>query len=815
MVCYASMLHMFGAFSKLFKKPEPAPAPARPTGPQSLPRAAAPLPQALPQGETAQRPSVPRPSATQPSGGDSLVVPYAAIIKLIPQELWGKLAPAGVAGYNYTISRQSVLEQLPHGAVKVNFGELRRGAPSGVFINTAAEDGRMVDLPLSDILAQLHPDSLTRRQDQARVQISEEVPDLFGAKGERLAPLRVMEKKEISHTTSFARQKGSAPIPLNPVAPTAPIGSVPAAQPGNITPVPANLVVPVSPALAPNPVPAPTIRMQPLPSSTPTPPPASPKPSAPTGQIVPKPLAAVPIARPLPKIQAASPARPVPVPQPAVPLPSPAPAPVAPVTATLVTGTASFFIALDVVAAGWPNGVRQELAQLKIPDAKIALPPVDLCEGLKRGRIQYPWRTLRSWIQPPPIYATPSPHDDLVLELPLRTLTPLFLEFIRANPVNRQVADAGNITEFFRKAEQATSASADLLQPLFEPAPPSQSGELSQSAVAVPQATAPPFPVASLAAAAGQPLPTAEATIENEAFCLPVSLIANGFPEPVLRDVASFGLTNSRVEIPLASIELGLKVGRLEFSWRELGGWLNPPSKPAQVSINGENRIALPLGLIAPLFLKSRVAAQGRRKTAVAGDIPDLFSAAGKPIPPAAVPVEAPVPVAAAEAAPSPQPQAPSPQPQVPRPAAQAPELPSMPAPAPKTAPTNLSELFGEPNKKSWTPNEIVQRTTQLPNVAGALIALQDGLLVATNMPSEMKTETIAAFVPQIFGRLNQYSKELQLGDTRAVGFTVDSGTIQVYNAGIIYFAAFGKAGTLLPLSELQLIASELGRHTK
>jgi len=136
-------------------------------------------------------------------------------------------------------------------------------------------------------------------------------------------------------------------------------------------------------------------------------------------------------------------------------------------------------------------------------------------------------------------------------------------------------------------------------------------------------------------------------------------------------------------------------------------------------------------------------------------------------------------------------------------------------AAASKKTPSNLSELFGEPNKKTWTPNEIVQRTTQLSNVAGALIALQDGLLVASNMPPEMRTETIAAFVPQIFGRLNQYSKELQLGETKAVSFTVSNGTVQVYNAGIIYFAALSKPGALLPLAELQLIAGELGRHTK
>ncbi|HKX63471.1 MAG TPA: roadblock/LC7 domain-containing protein, partial [Verrucomicrobiae bacterium] len=141
-------------------------------------------------------------------------------------------------------------------------------------------------------------------------------------------------------------------------------------------------------------------------------------------------------------------------------------------------------------------------------------------------------------------------------------------------------------------------------------------------------------------------------------------------------------------------------------------------------------------------------------------------------------------------------------------------------APEPVAAPvqraaTNLAELFGERTKKTWTPNEIVQRSTQLPGVAGALIALQDGLLVASSLPQHMKTEMIAAFVPQIFGRLNQYSKELQLGEASATSFTVESGTVQIYNAGIIYFAALSKKGETLPGNDLQLIAAELSRHTK
>lgn len=127
----------------------------------------------------------------------------------------------------------------------------------------------------------------------------------------------------------------------------------------------------------------------------------------------------------------------------------------------------------------------------------------------------------------------------------------------------------------------------------------------------------------------------------------------------------------------------------------------------------------------------------------------------------------------------------------------------------------NLAELFGEPGKRNWTPNEIVQRTAQLPGVAGAMIALQDGLLVANCMPQGWKTETIAAFLPQIFGRMSQYVKELSMGDLVSVTVAVEQGTLQVYKAGIIYFAALARPDTTLPLAALNLIARELSRHTK
>src|SRR5206468_3485070 len=132
-------------------------------------------------------------------------------------------------------------------------------------------------------------------------------------------------------------------------------------------------------------------------------------------------------------------------------------------------------------------------------------------------------------------------------------------------------------------------------------------------------------------------------------------------------------------------------------------------------------------------------------------------------------------PPASAQAPAAPVPKAPEARPI----SAESPEARSMSAEvsapsAPRPTPRSLAELFNEPDKRSWTPNDIVNRTSGLPGVAGALIALQDGLLVAACMPPSARTETIAAFVPQIFGRMGQYTRELQLGDASAVSITVE-----------------------------------------
>ena len=71
------------------------------------------------------------------------------------------------------------------------------------------------------------------------------------------------------------------------------------------------------------------------------------------------------------------------------------------------------------------------------------------------------------------------------------------------------------------------------------------------------------------------------------------------------------------------------------------------------------------------------------------------------------------------------------------------------------------------------------------------------------------------SLLPQIFGRMTQYTTELRMGELSSVTLAVDQTTFLIFNAGIIYFAVLSLPGAPLPLPELNLIVKEIGRHTK
>ena len=255
---------------------------------------------------------------------------------------------------------------------------------------------------------------------------------------------------------------------------------------------------------------------------------------------------------------------------------------------------------------------------------------------------------------------------------------------------------------------------------------------------------------------------------------VPLADVSKDWPESVKAELASVN-PDSTLLLPMADVGNAIRAGKITFSWKQLRTWINPTAITA-ASGQDATSLTLPLSVMVPLFMAKSQPAKAQRKAAFDESIPDMF-AAGK--------------AAAAPAA-----TAAAPAPAIPPPA------PVAAAPPPPPAPP-------------ITPNQSVQKACGLPGVAGALLVSQDGFLVANQLPASIKGETVAAFLPQILGRMSQYTKEMNLGELNGLTLTVDNVPWQLCKAGNLYFAVVGRVGESLPLAQLNSIAAEIGRQTQ
>jgi hypothetical protein len=83
---------------------------------------------------------------------------------------------------------------------------------------------------------------------------------------------------------------------------------------------------------------------------------------------------------------------------------------------------------------------------------------------------------------------------------------------------------------------------------------------------------------------------------------------------------------------------------------------------------------------------------------------------------------------------------------------------------------------------------------------------------VASQVPAGLNADSLAAFLPQIFERVNQTTRELRMGALNNVNFTVGNVPWKIFRVSSVYFAAFGHAGASLPSAQLAQMAAELDR---
>ena len=274
--------------------------------------------------------------------------------------------------------------------------------------------------------------------------------------------------------------------------------------------------------------------------------------------------------------------------------------------------------------------------------------------------------------------------------------------------------------------------------------------------------------------------------------------LCQNWPKDLQNEILGTPLAQSQIPLDGNSLLSGLKRGRVLMFWKQLR-LLAQPNSPA--SPHDPLELELPLKVIAPLFLAAQKnAARPQTKAAVSAEIPDLFFGFPQPAPPAApvVPVVPPLPKP-----PEPTPTdtnfyAPG-------------DQHGLPATAEPVQPSRDSSHTDFRNRVAH-PREVVACALALPGVAGALVALQDGLRVASQVPVECNADTLAAFLPQILERVNQCTRELRMGPLNNVNFTVGNVPWKIFRVNAVYFAVFGRAGEALPTAQLAQLAAELDR---
>jgi predicted regulator of Ras-like GTPase activity (Roadblock/LC7/MglB family) len=494
---------------------------------------------------------------------------------------------------------------------------------------------------------------------------------------------------------------------------------------------------------------------------------------------------------------------------------------------------------LQPIIGGLPLDLQP---RLKCPDAgalTICIPLEKILAQLSRGVVKITFGELRQ--AAPDLFTEEDDLDRELVPLPLgEILSRLNPALITRRRVQKQVEVPADISSPFDQRSQSLIFSVGPAKPEPAPAPapalaprrslvptptpvmppsrtgitftptPPPPGIVPHKAPAMNSATralhelrsshppVPPMPAVQMTPAAPVAPPPSLPGDPNP-LLVPLTSLAEGWPEAVRQELVQLNLVDAKVALPAEIVERALKQGRVAFTWKTLRSWIKPTPLPT-VSVHDSVVLELPLKVVAPPFLaRQKEVTKLRKKVSVDADIPNLFF--GFPQPAAASPT-----VASAAS-----------------PSASRPEETNFYVWDDSTESVRVQDdgLKGAASPgtkfvaKYATPNEVVSRAAALDGVAGALIALPDGLMVASRLAPDLNGDTLAAFLPQIFGKVNQCTKELRMGELNNVNFTVGNVPWKIFRVNAIFFAAFGRAGEPLPTAHLAALATELDHKPK
>ncbi len=431
-----------------------------------------------------------------------------------------------------------------------------------------------------------------------------------------------------------------------------------------------------------------------------------------------------------------------------------------------------------------------------------------ILQELPKGSVKLPFAEIRH-AAPNGTFFDNARFDQMLIELPLaEILSRLHPSLLSRRANQKQTFVSLEVTNIFGPRGQGISISQP--ERSFKPAP--AVGETTNAHDATP--TAMPTLAMPIAVPIVSHVPQLRVLPPEPALAgnadrleIPIAALFEKWPQAIRREIAESDLIQATISFPMDKIEPLLKAGKIIFTWQQICQWMQPRVK--NVSAEEDLPLELPLEIVAPLFMAQHRPAKAQKKISM-GEIPDLFTNL-KTERVAVLKHEITAPVLHLESIAAP--------PKI-KPFVMPVAVESVPAPVeiePAVAPIQpenpVGEIFGRAEKQDWSPGEIVKNLAAMPDLDGAFIAMQDGLLVAAELPGKFKAETVAAFLPQIFGRMNQYAKELQLGGLSSLAFEAENISWQIVKAEGVYLVVLGKPGRDLPKATLNTIANAVSKQ--
>lgn len=476
-------------------------------------------------------------------------------------------------------------------------------------------------------------------------------------------------------------------------------------------------------------------------------------------------------------------------------------------------------ISLAAVLNGLPPDLKARVGQYDVRAATLTISLNRVLPQLAQGAVKIPFGELR---QAAPQLFSPGddcdqreialPLDDILARIPQGTIIPQKqkpaevpkeipapFEGIK-HPVNRAEPSVGNVSAPalgtskrapsgpIRVPVKAATESAAARHSSAPATPQPLSAEKITKAAPTSDklAGANSLNSASASAPASQNIPAAASFMK-----VALHAVCKAWPNAVRSELGEIYLAKAEVEMPADVVQAAMKRGKVAFPWKTIRAWI-VPAVASTSSANDDTVLELPLEAIMPAFLASQKSTAQSQKPVVDERIPDLFEVS--PRPETAVTakstnghvndlgtlkpnhVNGSILAAAKRSG----------------------------IGASSSAPEQKAPAQRQP------PSEIVSRAAALQGVAGALVALPDGLMVASKLPQGTDGDTLAAILPHIFAKVNECTKEIRIGELSSLDFVASNVPWKIFQSNAMYLAAFGFNGEMLPTVQLAALAREL-----